>query len=803
MTQFEAADRFREPLEILDPFLGSFSPSGSLLAEQKTRGAESASHQFSAGCACAGCCGIASASDDVTFVTDFTALISSSSMSEGPGIGAFFTYSFPDLAPPYLSDFYTDAELATFEAFSEAYKELAREAVEAFVSISGLTAFEVSPGKGDVQFMVFDFAVFEQNAGSAGFAYYPSTNPIGSDIFIDNDSAGALSFELLLHELGHALGLKHPFDGSVRLETDSDNTANTVMSYTFAQGADGLGPLDIEAIMHLYGDENADGNQIASWSWDEATETLTQTGNDTDEDIRGVFSSDVIEGMGGNDEIWGGGGNDQLFGGAGSDALFGGNGSDLMRGDKGDDNLIGQNGNDRLFGGDGADYLDGGDGDDSVHGGVGDDGLFGGDGDDVLEGGDGFDFIDGGSGSDTAIFDGNRSAYDVVEEPDGSFLIIGSGEVDRLVDVEFVQFADQLVALAGDPPDQPQPQPPAIPEPSAPDAQMLLPEGALVGLNLGSVSVTGTSAGSETVRLSTDNSAPLSARLDPSFNRGGDTLVLPGNPASFSAARSGSSVTFFSDNLVVSVPVGVTALTIRFADGQGPFDEEERELVFDTASSEVMLGEQVLTAEPVLISDAGGAMVSGPLLDRSAEGALSSVVLSGGSDTLGLTDGRFMVVGTAVDEEAVRLSTPQETTLKVNFDPSFNAGGDRLALAGSPTDFTVARAGSSVTMSDGDMTVSIPVGTSGLTVAFDDGEEMVLFFDTSVGEIMLGDQVVTSDPGPVAGVQGHLASAYPAFDVASSELPRLAVDDAGLQEPFPLAMTQDELSRIDSFVPGG
>lgn len=43
--------------------------------------------------------------------------------------------------------------------------------------------------------------------------------------------AGEVGYETLLHEIGHALGLKHPFTGTVRLPEAEDNTAHTVMSY--------------------------------------------------------------------------------------------------------------------------------------------------------------------------------------------------------------------------------------------------------------------------------------------------------------------------------------------------------------------------------------------------------------------------------------------------------------------------------------------------------------------------------------------------------------------------------------------
>jgi hypothetical protein len=64
---------------------------------------------------------------------------------------------------------------------------------------------------------------------------------------------GSLAYEALLHEIGHALGLKHPFEGEYKLPSELDNTENTVMSYNHKKWPNyTYRPFDIKALNFLY-----------------------------------------------------------------------------------------------------------------------------------------------------------------------------------------------------------------------------------------------------------------------------------------------------------------------------------------------------------------------------------------------------------------------------------------------------------------------------------------------------------------------------------------------------------------------
>lgn len=126
-----------------------------------------------------------------------------------------------------------------------------------------------------------------------------------------NLAPGGQGYETLLHELGHSLGLKHPFDDSITLPASQDNTSNTLMSYTEVGGPyTTYRQDDIAALMWLYGDDGLRGKLGIN----------STTGARF---LVGTSSADVITGTGADDKLEGDGGNDMIDGGAGTDtAVF-------------------------------------------------------------------------------------------------------------------------------------------------------------------------------------------------------------------------------------------------------------------------------------------------------------------------------------------------------------------------------------------------------------------------------------------------------------------------------------------------
>ncbi|WP_404385198.1 cellulose binding domain-containing protein [Caenispirillum salinarum] len=74
------------------------------------------------------------------------------------------------------------------------------------------------------------------NFQTDAFLYLDNSDP--EQFSADAPTPGTWGYTALLHEIGHALGLKHPFEGDVTLSDALDTMDNTVMSYTV--GSEGL-----------------------------------------------------------------------------------------------------------------------------------------------------------------------------------------------------------------------------------------------------------------------------------------------------------------------------------------------------------------------------------------------------------------------------------------------------------------------------------------------------------------------------------------------------------------------------------
>ena len=121
--------------------------------------------------------------------------------------------------------------------------------------------------------------------------------------------------------------------------------------------------------------------------------------------------------------------------------------------------IRGGDGENVVFTGEGRQNIQLGAGDDELHAGAGNDWvgsqsgndlIFGDAGNDFIYGGAGDDTLDGGTGMDTAVYAGNRTDYTLTKVSQTQWTVSSAAEgTDTLLNVEFVQFADQSLTLVG------------------------------------------------------------------------------------------------------------------------------------------------------------------------------------------------------------------------------------------------------------------------------------------------------------------------------------------------------------------
>jgi Ca2+-binding RTX toxin-like protein len=316
----------------------------------------------------------------------------------------------------------------------------------------------------------------------------------GADIYMNtswsshNDAGdyglGKRAGWVLIHEIGHALGLDHPgaYNGSANYADDAeyrqDTQQYTVMSY-FNAGSDGSGashvssrgyhyaatPLlhDIAAIQAIFGADmttrtddtvygfgSTAGNAVFNFAANpNPVIAIWDAGGIDTLNASGFGSNQIIDlGEGAYSSIGALKKNVAIAHGVTIERAVGGSGADRITGNDADNYLAGGRGNDRLCGGPGDDDLYGGAGYDILDGGAGDDRLIGGGGNDAFVGGEGNDYVSGGPGYDTVRYGDAKADYRI-EITGGTVTVIDrdTGDIDTLVGIDRLVFRGYVLEV--------------------------------------------------------------------------------------------------------------------------------------------------------------------------------------------------------------------------------------------------------------------------------------------------------------------------------------------------------------------
>ena len=174
---------------------------------------------------------VASLSDPVR------ALLGGTKWGGAVGSGATVAFSFPSAGAVWYQDVRGDYSILNEPGSISAdvaggldlsARNAVRAALAEWAAVANLDFYEIEENAGEVGDLRIAYTDIPGRTDWWGWTYSPESSwAPGGDVWINKTApstgwaAGSLDFFALLHELGHALGLKHSFDGMTRLPARS------------------------------------------------------------------------------------------------------------------------------------------------------------------------------------------------------------------------------------------------------------------------------------------------------------------------------------------------------------------------------------------------------------------------------------------------------------------------------------------------------------------------------------------------------------------------------------------------------